>query len=81
MSTRKPVTKPVVVGLIIHHRGEIPTMAFEELHRLQDGKSALVYVRRHQVTPSTPVKSELREYRRVDGDLYYSVWERSNHRA
>ncbi len=77
----KTVTKPVVVGFIVHHRGEVPTLEYEDLNRLQDGKSALVHVSRHQITPSTPVKAELREYRRIGDEFYYQVWERSVQRA
>jgi len=79
--TPKPVTKPVVRALIVHHRGEIPTLDFADLNRLQDGKSALVHLKRHQISPSTPVHAELREYRRVGDEFYYKVWERSIQRA
>ena len=54
--------------------GHLPILDFEKLSTLEEGHSALVRLHRHQVSPSEPIRDELREYRRVDGRLYHREW-------
>ncbi len=78
------VTKPTVTGMItsrlrkfkedlnLNTNGSIPVIDYTELDSLEDGCSALVSLHKGQITPHTT--AELREYRRVDGKLYFKVW-------
>ena len=85
----KQLTQAKVTGMITRRLNDFakslpsglePTVltgTISDIENLSEGQSMFVEVKKHQLSPVNPTKNEMREYRRINGTLYYRVWNRS----
>ena len=70
------------VAMMIHHalrksqssNGHIPVGTVEDIDELGEGESLLIPLHQFQLSPVDPTQDELREYRHINGKLYFKVW-------
>lgn len=78
MTAPKYVTKRGIALMISHaikkSNNHLPTGTLGDLDGLGNGKAILVFVKQYTISPGTPGQDELREYRRVDGKLFFKAW-------